>query len=162
MDLDDEELEATRKLYGLEKADLEKAIEILKNYVVNTNKTNNTDMEWHGYYNNELHELKEAIETVLKALEKLQEENNLLKLNENNIKQRKMCPLYKIDIDSKNVVCGYYEGNADFIPKKKIEDKIIKFNDAKNIEELKNIRENNDYTIPELVQYVLQELLEEK
>lgn len=30
----------------------------------------------------------------------------------------------KIDIDSNNIVCGQYEGTSDFIPKKKIEEKI--------------------------------------
>lgn len=48
----------------------------------------------------------------------------------------------------------------NFISKSKIEDKIKKLNDVSNAEELEDIMNRKNYTIVELVQYVLQELLE--
>lgn len=48
------------------------------------------------------------------------------------------------------------------ISKSKIEDKIKKLNDVSNAEELEDIMNRKNYTIVELVQYVLQELLERR
>ena len=48
----------------------------------------------------------------------------------------------------------------NFISKSKTEDKIKKLNDVSNAEELEDIMNRKNYTIVELVQYVLQELLE--
>lgn len=50
----------------------------------------------------------------------------------------------------------------NFISKSKIEDKIKKINDVSNAEELEDIMNRKNYTIVELVQYVLQELLERR
>lgn len=50
----------------------------------------------------------------------------------------------------------------NFISKSKIEDKIKKLNDVSNAEELEDIMNRKNYTIVELVQYVLQELLEKR
>ena len=50
----------------------------------------------------------------------------------------------------------------NFISKSKIEDKIKKLNDVSNAEELEDIMNRKNYTIVELVQYVLQELLERR
>lgn len=49
----------------------------------------------------------------------------------------------------------------NFIPVQKIKDKIEKLNDESHAEELEDIMIGKNYTITELVQYVLQELIEE-
>lgn len=51
--------------------------------------------------------------------------------------------------------------NKNFISVKKIKDKIEKLNDESHAEELEDIMNRKNYTITELVQYVLQELLGE-
>lgn len=48
------------------------------------------------------------------------------------------------------------------IPVQKVKDKIEKLNDESHAEELEDIINRKNYTITELVQYVLQELLEER
>lgn len=50
--------------------------------------------------------------------------------------------------------------NKNFIPVQKIKDKIEKLSDESHAEELEDIMNRKNYTITELVQYVLQELLE--
>lgn len=52
--------------------------------------------------------------------------------------------------------------NNDYISKQTIKDKIKKLNDESHAEELEDIMIGDNYTITELVQYVLQELIEEK
>ena len=46
------------------------------------------------------------------------------------------------------------------IPKSKVEEKIEELKNISNAEELEDIMNRKNYTISELVQYVLQELLE--
>lgn len=48
------------------------------------------------------------------------------------------------------------------IPVQKVKDKIEKLNDESHAEELEDIMIGENYTITELVQYVLQELIEER
>ena len=50
----------------------------------------------------------------------------------------------------------------NFIPVQKAKDKIEKLNDESHAEELEDIMNRKNYTITELVQYVLQELIEER
>lgn len=50
----------------------------------------------------------------------------------------------------------------NYIPIQKVKDKIEKLNDESHAEELEDIINRKNYTITELVQYVLQELLEER
>ena len=48
----------------------------------------------------------------------------------------------------------------NYIPVEKVKDKIEELNNVSNAEELEDIMDGKNYTITELVQYVLQELLE--
>ena len=48
----------------------------------------------------------------------------------------------------------------NYIPVEKVKDKIEELNNVSNAEELEDIMDRKNYTITELVQYVLQELLE--
>ena len=50
--------------------------------------------------------------------------------------------------------------NFETIPKQKVKDKIEELKNISNTEELEDIMNRKNYTISELVQYVLQELLE--
>ena len=59
----------------LSKEEIEKAKEELNNYIIIINKTKDTENEWHGYYNNELHELKRDIETLLQYIDQLEADN---------------------------------------------------------------------------------------
>ena len=51
---------------------------------------------------------------------------------------------------------------SNYIPTQKVKDKIEKLNDESHAEELEDIMIGDNYTITELVQYVLQELIEER
>lgn len=99
----------------------------------------------------ELHQrewAKKCLNTIKQGFTKLKEENehNKLLLNLNN----------NFTIDKKN---GNYKWNV--IEIQKIKDKIEKLNDESHAEELEDIMIGKNYTITELVQYVLQELIEE-
>lgn len=48
----------------------------------------------------------------------------------------------------------------NYIPAEKVKDKIEELNNVSNAEELEDTMDGKNYTITELVQYVLQELLE--
>ena len=50
----------------------------------------------------------------------------------------------------------------DFIPKSKVKEKIEEINNVNNAEALEDLMNNKNYTITQLVQYVLQELLGEE
>ena len=76
---------------------------------------------------------------VLKENEELEEINNELEAEKNEAIRRY---------------------NFETIPIKKVKDKIEELNDATNAEKLEDIMNRKNYTITELVQYVLQELLE--
>ncbi len=102
MDLDDEELEATRKLYGLQKADLEKAIDFLEKIAKEYKTFGDLD-------NPEFEDGKKiytSIKTVLEAFKELQKENKSYRSQLNGAFDR------------------------GFIPKKKIEDEISQINDC--------------------------------
>lgn len=81
----------------------------------------------------------QAIENILNELDRLKKENEELKEN------------YKV-LENAYI--------TDSIPKSVIQYKIEELNDVSNAEELEDIMDGKNYTITELVQYVLQELLE--
>ena len=85
-------------------------------------------------------------------VEKLQKENEELR---EGLKRRiKYCNELEEDL---------YENATNYvIPKSRIEDEIEKLNNQSNAEELENIMNRKNYTITELVQYILQNLLEGK
>lgn len=83
--------------------------------------------------------MSNLIEKLQKENEKLEEINNELEAEKNEAIRRY---------------------NFETIPIQKIKDKIEKLNDESHAEELEDIRIGKNYTITELVQYVLQELIE--
>ena len=80
--------------------------------------------------------------------------NNLKKL----IEPKENRIVMELDIQALETVLQALENS---IPKKKIEDKIEELNVVENAEALTDILYRQNYTITELVQFVLQELLEE-
>lgn len=86
-----------------------------------------------------------SVEIISNLVERLQKENEELKNQEAT--QRKINEL---------LVQRY----SNSISVQKVKDKIKKLNDVSNVEELEDIMNRKNYTIVELVQYVLQELLE--
>lgn len=82
---------------------------------------------------------------LCEIIEKLQKENELAK--------------EQVEYDKTHIYTPQTI-ELNFISKSKIEDKIKKLNDVSNAEELEDIMNRKNYTITELVQYVLQELLE--
>ena len=52
--------------------------------------------------------------------------------------------------------------DKNYIPIQKVKGKIEELNDATNAEKLEDIMNRKNYTITELVQYILQELIEER
>lgn len=96
---------------------------------------------------------KEAIEHVLLDYKNYKKENEKLNSKIPNLEQ-------STEILMKTNTILTNELN-DSIYKKKIKDKIEELNKVYNAEELEDILWRKNYTITELVQYVLQELLEE-
>lgn len=88
-------------------------------------------------------EIAKDLKILLNLIKKLRKENEELN--------------YKLH--SKKIALEIYNR---YIPKSKVKDKIEKLNDESHAEELEDIINRKNYTITELVQYVLQELLEER
>ena len=91
---------------------------------------------------------------ITNLIEKLQKENEELK-NKLSLKQFDINVVYNDYLEKLNE----YKENS--IPIQKVKDKIEKLNDESHAEELEDIMIGKNYTITELVQYVLQELIEE-
>lgn len=96
---------------------------------------------------------------VLNLIERLQKENEELE-NENKYLRERESYLEKRREDIINLFQN--QQTATTIPKQKIKDKIEKLNDKSHAEELEDTMIGENYTITELVQYVLQELIEER
>lgn len=94
---------------------------------------------------------KEAIEHILSDYKRVLKENEKLK--------NKLLDTLEGQKVIKEETPQYIKEN--FIPVQKIKDKIEKLNDESHAEELEDIMIGKNYTITELVQYVLQELIEE-
>ena len=96
---------------------------------------------------------------IKKQMEKYEE--HIAKLQKENEELRNKLSLKQFDI---NVVYNDYleklnEYKENSISIQKVKDKIEKLNDESHAEKLEDIMIGNNYTITELVQYVLQELL---
>ncbi len=89
--------------------------------------------------------LQEAYKVILSDYKRVLKENNRLE--------------EQVEYDKTHIYTSQTI-ELNFISKSKIEDKIKKLNDVSNAEELEDIMNRKNYTIVELVQYVLQELLE--
>lgn len=89
--------------------------------------------------------------TLLNLIEKLQKENEKLK--------NKLLDTLEGQKVIKEETPQYIKEN--YIPVQIVKDKIKELNDESHAEELEDIMIGKNYTITELVQYVLQELLEE-
>ena len=89
-------------------------------------------------------ELDNAIDNILSDYKKVLKENE--ELNEKILDN---AGIYQL---------GFKDGEEGYI--KKVKDKIEKLKNISNAEELEDIMNRKNYTISELVQYVLQELLE--
>lgn len=90
---------------------------------------------------------------VLEINEVLLKENEELKFEERS----RIIGKYG-DAEIHDVINGTLSN--DYIPVQKVKGKIEELNDVSNAEELEDIMNRKNYTITELVQYVLQELLE--
>lgn len=114
-------------------------------HFINSIKTDKEYKEgngWHGYYNKEIVELARMLEHILSDYKRVLKENE--KLKKFHIQDNK-----HLDFIMKNS-----------IPVQKVKAKIEELNDVSNAEELEDTMDGKNYTITELVQYVLQELLE--
>jgi hypothetical protein len=92
------------------------------------------------------------IKNILKELDRLQKENEKLKEQVNMFDEAYSGAIK----ESKK----WFDIAHDSIPKQVIQYKIEELNNVSNAEELEDIMDGKNYTITELVQYVLQELLE--
>ncbi len=154
-------------------------------HFINSIKTDKEYKEgngWHGYYNKEIVELARMLEhilsdykRVLKINEVLLKENEEIRIKNNAIKRESEAYAeYMIRLDNElnlEKEKSKYEWirqnclsqelvNKLYIPVQKVKAKIEELNDVSNAEELEDTMDGKNYTITELVQYVLQELLE--
>ena len=161
MDLDNEELEATRKLHGLDKINgsdinvdsIEKAIKIVKSLIENTKESliSNTKLSQNRKTNRTIG--YKALEILLSDYTK-QKQINEEHQKENGLLREKVKELEEENLHWR----GQYHlitRKIDIIPKQKIKDKIEKLNkEIKNGDEIEAI-----FKIKQ--QQILQELLEE-
>lgn len=110
---------------------------------IKTDKEYKEENGWHGYYNKEIVELARILQHILSDYKRVLKENEELKADNYELNNR---------------ITDLLEN----IPVQKVKDKIEKLNDESHAEELEDIINRKNYTITELVQYVLQELLEER
>ena len=112
---------------------------------------------------------------VLKINEVLQKENEELKIKNNAIKRESEAyaeKMIRLDIEKQDYFEKYryhLQQNesltkefSNVIPVQKVKDKIEELNNIYNAEKLEDTMIGGNYTITELVQYVLQELIEER
>ena len=92
---------------------------------------------------------------------KLNRKNIIQLLNLNKKLQRENEEL-KERIREHTLLISPYYVKENYIPIQKVKGKIEELNDATNAEKLEDIMNRKNYTITELVQYILQELLAER
>lgn len=101
--------------------------------------------------------IDQAIEHILSDYKRVLKENEELKSKNKILEELLQGNLYELYKYYKELA-GSYQGNC--IPVQKVKDKIEKLNNESHAEKLEDIMNRKNYTITELVQYVLQELLE--
>lgn len=131
---------------------IEEDIKNAKHFInsIKTDKEYKEENGWHGYYNKEIVELARMLEHILSDYKRVLKENEELKrliVHKNGYTKKLEEDLFEN--------CNNY-----VVPVQKVKDKIEKLNDVSNAEELEDTMDGKNYTITELVQYVLQELLE--
>ena len=143
---------------------------VLGNYILRGGRTNivkNSLRYILSDYKRVLKENEELKDTncLVKRYFKLKDTNTYLqKENDELKKQRNIEPIlinnkmYFIDNEIYNELLEDIKSNYTSV--QKVKDKIEKLNDESHAEELEDIMNRKNYTITELVQYVLQELLE--
>lgn len=117
---------------------------------IKTDKEYKEENGWHGYYNKEIVELARMLEHILSDYKRVLKENEILK--------DKLLDTLEGQKVIKEETPQYIKEN--YIPAEKVKDKIEELNNVSNAEELEDTMDGKNYTITELVQYVLQELLE--
>ncbi len=134
---------------------------------IKTDKEYKEENGWHGYYNKEIVELARMLEHILSDYKRVLKENEELKVELERqkdintiINQKRIDKNYEKALEKS--MSKFLKTNMakDFVPIQKIKDKIEELNDVSNAEELEDTMDRRNYTITELVQYVLQKLLE--
>ena len=126
---------------------IEEDIETIKyNMKIIKNVMNNFEDELCENMQMKTDEVNKAIEHILSDYKRVLKENEELEEINNELEAEK------------NEAIRRY--NFETIPKQKVKDKIEELKNISNAEELEDIMNRKNYTISELVQYVLQELLE--
>ena len=121
------------------KNSIERDIHLLESYAGMTHKMND---------NQGRPKLDQAIEHILSDYKRVLKENEELKILKDDIQDKRI-----IYIDTP-------EFEENYISVQKIKGKIEELNNESNAENLEYILFRKNYTIAELVQYVLQELIE--
>lgn len=109
---------------------------------------------------NDFDEISSDYKRVLKENEELKVELERQKDINTIINQKRIDKNYEKALEKS--MSKFLKTNMakDFVPIQKIKDKIEELNNVSNAEELEDIMDRKNYTITELVQYVLQYLLE--
>lgn len=145
---------------------IEEDIKDIKKYISFTSKRENfshdTDWNWNKDLANKIEHILSDYKRVLKENEELLEvkvsasaHNRILELEKENEELEEINN--ELEAEKNEAIRRY---NFETIPKQKVKDKIEELKNISNAEELEDIMNRKNYTISELVQYVLQELLE--
>lgn len=157
---------------------IEEDIKNAENFIksIKTDKEYKEENGWHGYYNKEIVELARMLEHILSDYKRVLKENeewdrkfcNLQNLyfklqDESESKRKEWQEAYKSEKKMKNEYIKLYQDlllKENVIPIQKIKDNIKELDNVSYAEELEDIMNRKNYTITELVQYVLKQLLD--
>lgn len=145
------------------------------NAIYSQMKVKNDNDEDIQYYKKEIQSIKNIVDNYLKEkarADKLEKEYSamLTESDENECDYKRVLKdneeLRKFILEGVTIEKSPYQNyqldflRENFIPVQKVKAKIEELNDVSNAEELEDTMDGKNYTITELVQYVLQELLE--
>ena len=146
---------------------IEKDEEILNN--IKAYMQENIDKGCHKFVYNDLGydekcvDVINAIEHILSDYKRVLKENETLSRENRKLKEENEYNKILLDMNNNFTIdkkTGNYKWNV--IEIQKVKDKIEELNNISNAEKLEDIMIGGNYTITELFQYVLQELIEER
>lgn len=147
---------------------------------IKTDKDYKEENGWHGYYNKEIVEIARILQHILsdykrvlkdanryKNMYEAEHEIHLVRNEQLDRKENAITRCKELENENKTIKeandywrSKYCEIANNNIPIQKVKDKIERLDNVSYAEELEDIMNRENYTITELIQYVLKELLD--